>query len=338
MTDMAAIERPIIAITMGDAAGIGPEIIAKALQSEQIFAVCRPVVVGDDTIMQKAVKLMISESKLCPIQEVNDAKGHYGDIDLLDLHNLDEREVPVGRLCKACGKAAIEYITTAAELALKGEVNAIVTAPINKEATRLAGCGELGHMELLAKLTGVKEYATMLVSGPLRVVHLTTHYSLRDAMNFITKERILTILKLTWESFRTWGFERPHIAVAAVNPHGGEGGILGEEEIQEIRPAVQAAQESGINASGPYPADSIFIRAIKGEFDAVLAMYHDQGHIPIKAYGFDKSVSVALGFPFIRTSVDHGTAFDIAGKGIASAESMIEAIKVAVSLSTQRRL
>lgn len=335
---MANFDRPIIVITMGDAAGIGPEVIAKALQSEQVYALCRPIVIGESTAMQKALDFTGNKSRIRSIDEVKQAEGHYGDIDLLDLHNLDASEVFVGKLCKACGRAAVEFITRAAELALKGEINAMVTAPINKEATRLAGYGELGHMELLAKITGVKEYATMLESGPLRAVHLTTHHALKDALTFVTRERIIARLKLTWESFLTWGFKTPRIAVAAVNPHGGEGGILGEEEIREIAPAVKAAQESGINASGPYPADSIFGRAIRGEFDAVLVMYHDQGHIPIKVYGFDKSVSVALGFPFVRTSVDHGTAFDIAGKGLASEESMVEAIKVAVSLSKEKRL
>jgi 4-hydroxythreonine-4-phosphate dehydrogenase len=332
---MPTSERPIVAITMGDAAGIGPEIIAKALQSEQVYALCRPVVVGESTVMRKAMNLINSESRLHPVREINQIEGHLGGIDLLDLCNLDETEILTGKLCKGCGRAAVEYVTRAAQLALRGEVKAIVTAPINKESTRLAGIGELGHMELLAKLTGVKEYATMLASGRLRVVHLTTHHSLKEALDLITSERILARLKLTWECFLSWGFERPRIAVAAINPHGGEGGILGEEEIREIEPAVKAAQELGVNASGPYPADSIFNRAIKGEFDAVLAMYHDQGHIPIKVHGFEKSVSVALGFPFIRTSVDHGTAFDIAGKGVASESSLIESIKVAVNLATK---
>jgi 4-hydroxythreonine-4-phosphate dehydrogenase len=254
------------------------------------------------------------------------------------MHNLKESEVITGQICKVCGKASVEYIIRAAQLALHREIAAMVTAPINKEATRLAGFGELGHLELLAHYTGAVEYATMLVSGPLRVVHLTTHYSLREAVNHVTREYITRRLKLTQESFFSWGWERPRIAVAALNPHGGEGGILGKEEIEQIAPAVREARASGIDARGPFPADTIFNRAIKGEFDVVLAMYHDQGHIPIKVYGFNKSVSVALGLPFIRTSVDHGTAFDIAGKGIAEAESMQEAIRVAVSLYRDKRL
>ncbi|MBI2857961.1 MAG: 4-hydroxythreonine-4-phosphate dehydrogenase PdxA, partial [Chloroflexi bacterium] len=196
----------------------------------------------------------------------------------------------------------------------------------------------LGHLEFLARLTGAREYATMLVSEPLRVVHLTTHHSLKDACELVTRERILARLKLTHDSFGQWGMEHARIAVAALNPHAGEGGLLGSEEITEIAPAIKEAQGLGIDARGPIPADSVFNRALNGEFDVVLAMYHDQGHIPVKVHGFEESVSVALGLPFIRTSVDHGTAFDIAGKGIASCRSMEEAIKVAVRLVGRGKL
>jgi 4-phospho-D-threonate 3-dehydrogenase / 4-phospho-D-erythronate 3-dehydrogenase len=331
-------DRPLIAITMGDASGIGPEIIAKALHSEDIYRLCKPIVIGDIRVMHTAFLLTKSPYKMHLICNVNEAEATPGTVDILDMNNLSEDEVNTGKLCKACGKAAVDYISKATELAINNEVRAIVTAPINKEATHLAGCGDLGHMELFTRITRTTETATMLMSGNLRVVHLTTHHSLSKALGFVTRERILARLRLTWSSFLKWGFVHPRLAVAAINPHGGEGGILGEEEIQEIRPAVRAAQEMGINVSGPYPADSVFTRAISGEFDAVLAMYHDQGHIPIKVYGFEKSVSVALGLPFIRTSVDHGTAFDIAGKGIANAQSMTEAIRVAVKLAEGKGL
>jgi len=317
---------------MGDAAGIGPEVIAKALMSKDIYRICRPLVIGEKSTMQKAITLAKSQAALHAVAGVEEIASQYGVIDLLDLHNLDEKEVTTGQVCRACGKASVDYIIKAAQLVLHHEVDAIATAPINKEATRLAGCGELGHLELLAHYTGAREYAIMLVSEPLRVVHLTTHYSLKEAVGWVTRDRILARLKLTQDSFKSWGINRPRIAVAALNPHGGEGGILGLEEIQEISPAVKAAQELGIDARGPYPADTVFNRAINGEFDVVLAMYHDQGHIAVKVHGFEKSISVALGLPFIRTSVDHGTAFDIAGKGIAEAVSMEEAIRVAVSL------
>lgn len=335
---MSAKERPIIAITMGDAAGIGPEIIVKALLLEEIYAICRPLVIGDGAIMQSAIELINRPLKLRPVKSAAEGKGQFGTIDLLDLHNLDRAKVTLGQISVACGRAAMEYITKAAQLALASEVKALVTAPINKEATKKAGYGEMGHLEFLARLTGTIEYATMLVTGPLRVVHLTTHHSLRQACDLVVKERVLARLKLTHDSFRVWGFENPRLAVAALNPHAGEGGLLGSEEIEEIEPAVKAAQNLGIDARGPFPADSIFNRAIGGEFDAVLAMYHDQGHIPIKVHGFEMSVSIALGLPMIRTSVDHGTAFDIAGKGIADSQSLEEAIRMAVRLSEEKKI
>lgn len=335
---MTTKRRPIIAITMGDAAGIGPEIIAKALLSKQIYDICCPLLLGEGTTMLAVIKSLGSPLKLHPVEKASEARGQPGTIDLLDLHNLDQKEVRVGRVCKACGKAAMEYIEKAAELALHDEVKAVVTAPINKEATIQAGYGDIGHLEFLARISHTTEYATMLVSGTLRVVHLTTHHSLIDACRLVTKERILAKLRLTDSSFRGWGIAHPRIAVAALNPHGGEGGLFGSEEIEQIVPAVKEAQNLGIDARGPFPADSVFTRAINGEFDTVLAMYHDQGHIPVKVHGFENSVSVALGLPFVRTSVDHGTAFDIAGKGIANCQSLEEAIKMAVNLVERKIL
>lgn len=331
-------KKPTIAVTMGDAAGIGPEIIARALASKQIRDICCPLIVGEKTTMQKAIKLAKKSLKLRPVATLEDIQDQAGIINILDLKNLDPRDVIYGQVCKSCGRAAMEYIEKAARLAEEAKVEALVTAPINKAATKQAGYGEMGHLEYLARLTNATEYATMLMTGQLRVVHLTTHYSLKDACHLVTRERILTRLKLTHDSFLRWGIEHPRIAVAALNPHAGEGGLLGTEEIEEIEPAIKEASNSGIDARGPFPADSVFNRALKGEFDVVLAMYHDQGHIPIKVYGFEKSVSVALGLPFIRTSVDHGTAFDIAGKGVANSESLSEAIRVAVRLSVEKRL
>jgi len=220
----------------------------------------------------------------------------------------------------------------------EGEAKALVTAPISKEATRLAGYMEMGHLEYLAHLTGATRYATMLATQKLRVVHLTTHHSLSDACKLVTKERITTMLNLIHDSFQNFGIERPRIAVAALNPHAGEGGLLGSEEIEEIWPAIKYARDLAIDALGPYPADSVFNRAIDGEFDVVLSMYHDQGHIPIKVHDFERSVSVALGLPLIRTSVDHGTAFDIAGKGLANHQGLEEAVKMAVILAEGKGL
>ena len=325
-------KRPIIAITMGDASGVGPEVIIKALRSRRIYGLCRPLVVGEGTVMSDTMGSLDSPLRLHTVDKIDDVQGRYGTIDLLDLHNLNPEEVITGKVCAACGKAAMDYIIKAAELALKNKVKAMVTAPINKEATKQAGYGDTGHLEFLARISHTTEYATMLVSGTLRVVHLTTHYSLKDACSLVTKESILARLKLTFESFRKWGIPSPRIGIAALNPHGGEGGLFGPEEIEQIIPAVKEARNLGIDARGPLPADSIFVRAIGGEFDVILAMYHDQGHIPVKVHGFENSISVALGLPFVRTSVDHGTAFDIAGKGIANCHSLEKAVKMAVNL------
>ncbi len=333
---MSVKQRPMIVITMGDAAGIGPEIIVKALLSRQIYDSCYPVVVGEGMTLSKAIRLLNSPLKLHPIVEAGKAKGEFGSIDLIDLKNLDQSEIIVGQVCAACGKAAMEYIAQAAQLALAGKVRAVVTTPINKEATIQAGYEDVGHLEFFARITHASEYATMLVSGSLRVVHLTTHHSLRDACELVTKERILAKLRLTHDSFGQWGIAHPRIGVAALNPHAGEGGAFGSEENEQISPAIKEAQELGVDAKGPFPADSIFNRAIGGEFDVILAMYHDQGHIPIKVHGFERSVSIALGLPFIRTSVDHGTAFDIAGKGSADSQSLEEAIKMAVQLCVNK--
>lgn len=335
---MSVKQRPMIVITMGDAAGIGPEVIVKALLSKQIYDSCCPLVVGDGVTMSRAIKLLDSPLQLHLVNESGEANGEFGSIDFIDLKNLDQSEISVGQICGACGKAAMEYIAQAAQLALTGKVRAVVTTPINKEATLQAGYGDVGHLEYFARITDTREYATMLVSGSLRAVHLTTHHSLRDACELVTKERILAKLKLTHDSFEQWGITHPRIGVAALNPHAGEGGAFGSEESEQILPAVKEAQELGIDAKGPFPADSIFNRAINGEFDVTLVMYHDQGHIPVKVHGFERSVSVALGLPFIRTSVDHGTAFDIAGKGVADSQSLEEAIRIAVQLCEGRGL
>jgi 4-phospho-D-threonate 3-dehydrogenase / 4-phospho-D-erythronate 3-dehydrogenase len=335
---MSTVEKPVIAITMGDAAGIGPEIIVKALHSPYIYEICQPLVVGEAVVMKKTIELIDKNMKLHCIQSVCEVEAIPGIINLIDLHNLKSSDVITGQVCPACGKAAMEFIQYAAQLVLTDKAKALVTTPINKRATKLAGYGEIGHLEFLAHLTEATEYATMLVSGPLRVVHLTTHFSLKEACNLVTKERILGRLKLTHQAFQKWGIIHARIAVAALNPHASEGGLFGREEIEEILPAIEKAQSIGIAAHGPFPADSIFNRAINGEFDVVLALYHDQGHIPIKVYGVEKSVSIALGLPFIRTSVDHGTAFDIAGRGIADARSLEEAIKIAVVLNQKEIL
>ncbi len=331
-------ERPVIAVTIGDPAGIGPEVVAKSLLSKEVFDICRPMAVGAGPVLHRAMAIVKEKAEIRAVAGPESCLGQFGVIEMLDLGNIDTSQVEFGRVSAVCGKAAMEYIAEAARLASSKQVAAIVTAPINKEATALAGYQDVGHLEYLARITGTKQYATMLASGSLRTVHLTTHHSLLEACHLVTRERIVAKLRLTYLCFKTWGYPRPAIGVAALNPHGGEAGMMGMEEIDEIIPAVRQATQEGIDARGPFPADSIFNRALNGEFDAVLAMYHDQGHIPVKVHGLEESVSVALGLPFIRTSVDHGTAFDIAGKGIADARSMVEAIKVAVSLSQRGRL
>jgi 4-hydroxythreonine-4-phosphate dehydrogenase len=335
---MGVEKRPIIAITIGDPAGIGPEVVVKALSDKTLYDMCRPLVIGEGTTMSAAIELTKKPLILHSVEKSCDTNGKYGAIDILDIHNLDWNKVKAGRISAECGRASMAFLEKAMQLALNREVTAMVNAPINKEATMLAGFTGLGHLEYMAQATNTKTYATMLATGNLRCVHLTTHYSLKEACDHVKKEYILERLKLTDMSFRQWGFGKPVIGVAALNPHAGEGGMFGREEIDEIIPAVQEAVNLGIDARGPFPADSIFNRAIKGDFDVVLVMYHDQGHIPVKVYGFEKSVSVALGLPFLRTSVDHGTAFDIAGKGIANAESIEEAIKTAVWLSQGKGL
>jgi 4-hydroxythreonine-4-phosphate dehydrogenase len=330
MTDA---RKPAIAITMGDPCGIGPEVVVKALADPRVYASCRPLVVGNTHAMRQAVKLTGLPLRIHEARDPAKAGLDPKVVDVVDIHNLNPEDITVGQISPACGKAAMEWVTRAGELALAGVVDGLATAPLNKEAASLAGYQAIGHMELLQKLCGAKTVATMLLAKNLRVVHLTTHRSLRVACDYVKKERILEYLQLTHESFRQWGFPQPRIGVAALNPHGSDGGLLGNEEAQEIAPAVAAARVQGIQAVGPVPADIVFHQAIQGRYDAVLAMFHDQGHIPVKVYGFEESITANLGLPFVRTSVDHGTAFDIAGKGVADATSMLESIRLAVALA-----
>ena len=325
--------RPIIAITMGDAAGVGPEIVVKALALEEMYALCRPLVVGDAGVLARARQMLGLRVDLHPIADVDGGRFEPGNIDVLNLANIDLTRLKVGEVSAMAGRAAVEYVLKAGQLALSGEVQGVATAPLNKEAMQLGGYDYIGHTEILADLTGTPRCTTMLATGSLRVVHVTRHLPLRQVADAITRERVLETIQLAAEGLPAMGVVEPRLGVAALNPHGGEGGLLGREEIEEIAPAVEAAQALGIDARGPYPADSIFFRAIAGEFDAVVAMYHDQGHIPVKTHGFESSVTVTLGLPIVRTSVDHGTAFDIAWQGLASPQSLIEAIKLAAEMA-----
>jgi 4-hydroxythreonine-4-phosphate dehydrogenase len=340
--------RPLLGITMGDPAGVGGEIIAKALTRSSIREICRPLVIGDARIM----KLACSQAARSDLEvrsfdpDSNPAAMEFDPttVNVLDLANVDPAELEYGKVGAAWGRAAFQYIETAIHLAMEGQLHGTVTAPIHKLALNRAGIDFPGHTEIFASLTGTRDFTMMLVEGKFRVVHVTGHLSLRDALENIRRERILVVIRLTWEMLRRIGVAEPRIAVAGLNPHAGDGGLFGNEEEREILPAVEEARALGIRAEGPFPPDTCFPRAAGGVFDAAVAMYHDQGHIPIKMRGFrwDKSlgqwssvggVNVTLGLPIIRTSVDHGVAFDIAGRGIASEESMVAAIELAARMA-----
>jgi 4-hydroxythreonine-4-phosphate dehydrogenase len=331
---------------MGDAAGIGPEIIAKALALNEIYTICRPLVIGDARVMHEGIKTARVKLEVNPIKSVQDARFNFGIMDVLDLQNIDINKLVMGTPQAMAGKAAVEYIEKAVEMALKGEIHAITTAPINKEAINMANFKYTGHTEILAHLTNTKCYAMMLVTDSLRVIHVTTHVPLSEVPKLVKRDKILMTIKLAFETLKDIGVDNPKIAVASLNPHAGEGGLFGREELDEIIPAVESAKKLGIDVTGPLPADTVFVKAIGGEFDLVVAMYHDQGHIPVKLLGFEfdkktntwksvRGVNVTLGLPIIRTSVDHGTAYGKAGKGEGSANpgSMIEAIKLAAKLA-----
>ena len=329
---------PFLAITMGDPAGIGPEVVAKALLDDDLLRNCRIVVIGNAESLNVALKSVNAAISVTVANSFTQVLNQANTINVLDSRNLDHSFVSPGQISSITGKASIEWILMAGELANSKKIDGVVTAPINKEACKLAGYDDIGHMEIFQKQTGAKEVATMLVANALRVVHLTTHKPLRTACTFVTLTNVLAKIKLTDKSFKNWGFPHPRIAVSALNPHAGDGGVIGTEERDEIVPAIIKAQSENIDVFGPVPADTVFNQAIDGKYDVVIAMYHDQGHIPIKIHNWEKSVSINLGLPFIRTSVDHGTACDIAGKGIANPQSMIEAIKIAISLAKNKRL
>ena len=326
-------DKPAIAITMGDPCGIGPEVVVKALADPRVYASCRPVVIGNTYAMNQAVRLTGLPLSINETGDPTDAGDNPSVVDVVDIHNLNPQDITVGEISVACGKAAMEWVSKAGQLCLAGVMDGMATAPLNKEAAAMAGYESIGHTELLQELCGAPAVPTMLMAKNLRVVHLTTHRSLRVACDYVKKDRIVQFLQITHDNFVKWGFPAPRIGVAALNPHNSDGGLLGHEEAEEIAPAVAAARELGIDATGPVPADSVFHQAINGRYDAVLAMFHDQGHIPVKVYGFEESITANLGLPFVRTSVDHGTAFDIAGKGIAGHVSMLESIRLAVELA-----
>ena len=327
-------DRPILAITSGDPAGIGPEIIIKALSDHpEVFEICRPLVIGDSRILRRAASF-VHTAPLAFEQVDLPSEGCYaaGTIPLIDLQNLDPQDCPMGQVSVAAGRAAVEYVFKACDLALAKQVDAVVTAPLNKAAMNQAGFSYAGHTELLAERTGAKKVSMLLVGSNLRVVHVSTHVSLQEAIQRVTRQRVTEVIELAQHAGQALGITCPRIAVAGLNPHAGEGGLFGSQEQDEILPAVEAARQKGFNVSDPQPPDTVFLRTMKGEYDIVVAMYHDQGHIPMKLLAFDEGVNVSIGLPIVRTSVDHGTAFDIAGKGIASDRSLQAAIQVAVQM------
>jgi 4-hydroxythreonine-4-phosphate dehydrogenase len=331
-------ERPLLAITLGDPAGIGAEVTLKALVDGSVYGWCRPIVVGDTRILARAAKVLgIEHLGLRQVTTVDQGIFVAGTVDVLDLQNADPAECPWGQVTPAAGRAAVEYVLRGADLALAGTVDGIVTAPLNKEAMQRAGFHWAGHTELLAERTGGGRVTMMLTNRDMRVLHVSTHVSLREAVDRVTTSRVLEVIGLAEQGIRDLGIARPRIAVAGLNPHAGEGGLFGREEIEIIIPAIEQARAKGFDVTGPLPPDTIFWRARGGEFDGVVAMYHDQGHIPMKLLGFDEGVNVSIGLPIIRTSVDHGTAFDIAGRGIAGHASMVEALHVAAQMVRARR-
>jgi 4-hydroxythreonine-4-phosphate dehydrogenase len=323
---------PLVAITLGDAAGIGPEVVAKALGRREVRAQCRPLVVGDARIL----RALAPAASVQAVRRVEDARFEDGTVTVLDLHTLDPAEVRMGEVDASTGAAAVAYVMEAARLAMAGAVDALATAPLNKAAMQQAGYDYIGHTELLADVTGAAHCTTMLATPGLRVTHVTRHVPFREIARHITRANVLRTIEVTHRGMRDLGFTAPRLAVAALNPHNGEDGLLGREEIDAIGPAVRAAQAQGIDAHGPLPADSVFFQAVRGDYDVVVTMYHDQGHIAVKTHGFEHSITITLGLPIVRTSADHGTAFDIAGQGVADATSMGEAILAAAHIARRR--
>ena len=336
--------RPIIGITMGDPCGIGPEIAVKALASEQCRSICRPVLIGDTSVITEAVVMTGLDLKVRSVPAETVAGSEPGLIDVLQPESCSIKERTYGKVSAEAGHAAFLAIEKVIELAIAGRIDATVTGPIHKEAINAAGHPFPGHTEIFARYTGTENYAMLLVYGDLRVIHVTTHVPLSRVSGLVTRPRVLKVIELAHEACRKLGMEQPRIGVAGLNPHASDGGLFGCEEAEQITPAVQEAQSKGIRAEGPIPPDTLFPKALGGWFDVCVAMYHDQGHIPLKVVGFTwdrennrwdsvNGVNITLGLPIIRTSVDHGTAFDIAGQGIASPDSMIHAIEYAVKLA-----
>lgn len=326
---MANNRKPIIAIPMGDPAGIGPEITVKSLVKKEIYDVCRPLVIGHPDVIKQAMTFTGVHLSIREVTEPSDGEYVHGTIDLLSIDNVKMGQLQIGEVQAMCGRAAFECIERAVELAMGGQVDALATTPINKESLKAAAVPYIGHTEMLAAMTGVDDPLTMFEVHSMRIFFLTRHLSLRDAIDQITADRVHDYLIRCDQALQQLGEENRKFAVAGLNPHSGEQGLFGREEIDEIVPGIERARADGIDVEGPVPADSVFYHALTGRYDAVLSLYHDQGHIAAKMTDFELTISITNGLPFLRTSVDHGTAFDIAGTGKASSVSMEECIKLA---------
>lgn len=322
-------EKPIIAVTMGDPAGIGPEIVAKSIADKATFDVARCIVIGDKKVMEKAIKIVGADLKVNVVDSPADGDYSYGVLNMIDLDNIDMSRFEYGKINAMCGQAAFDYIKKSIEITMDKQADAVATTPINKESLHAAEVDFIGHTEIFGALTGTADPLTMFETNGLRVFFLTRHKSLRDMLDDIKKDRIIDYVERCTDALIRLGVKEGTMAVAGLNPHSGEHGLFGWEEVKEIAPAVEELKESGFNVAGPVPADSVFHQAAQGRFNSVLSLYHDQGHIATKTLDFDRTISITNGMPILRTSVDHGTAFDIAGKGIAGAVSMEEAIRLA---------
>lgn len=340
-------KKPILGITMGDPASIGPEITVKALSDPAIYEKCSPIIIGDAAVMEAAVGIVGKDVKINAVSDVKEAKFEFGTIDVYDMKLVDMDKLERGVVSAMAGNAAFQYVKKVIELAMNHEVDATVTNALNKEAMNLAGHHYSGHTEIYAEYTGTKKYTMMLAHENLRVVHVSTHVSLREACDRVKKGRVLEVIRIADQACKELGIKEPKIGVAGLNPHSGENGMFGREEIEEITPAIEAAKGEGIIVDGPVPPDTVFSKARGGWYDIVVAMYHDQGHIPLKVVGFVYNqaeqkwdavagVNITLGLPIIRASVDHGTAFDQAGKGVANELSLINAMDYAIRMSEGR--
>ncbi len=324
---------PLLGITVGDPAGIGPEVCLKAVQDPRT-GVARLLAIGSLQALERARGVVPAPPALRAVVSPADARFEPGVLDVIVAPS--DRTVPVGELSAEAGQIAFEGVAQAVDLAVAGEIDGIVTAPLNKEAIALAGHPYPGHTEILADLTGTRDFAMMLTAHKLRVVHVTTHIGIRDVLERVTTARVLTTIRLAHRALLDMGLTNPSVGVSGLNPHAGEGGLFGDEEATTILPAIEQARVEGIDATGPWPADTLFGRAVHGDFDVAVAMFHDQGHIAVKVLGFETGVNATIGLPIVRTSVDHGTAFDIAGTGTAGHDSLVEAVLVGAAMAKAR--